>query len=37
METILEEWTKEEVLSVIRFLCAKKVPPVEIHHELVTV
>jgi reverse gyrase len=37
MATELKEWTKERVCSVIRFLCAKIVPPVEIHRELVTV
>jgi hypothetical protein len=37
MATVLKEWIKEEVRSVIRFLWAKKVPPVEIHRELVTV
>jgi hypothetical protein len=37
MATVLKEWTKEEVRSVIRFLWAIKVPPVEIHCELVTV
>jgi hypothetical protein len=36
MATELEQWTKE-VWSVICFLSTKKVPPVEIHHELVTV
>jgi hypothetical protein len=36
MATVLKEWTKE-VQSVIRFLWAKKVPPVEIHSKLVTV
>jgi hypothetical protein len=35
--TILKEWTKEEVHSVIRFLWANKFPPVEIHCELVIV
>lgn len=34
MATILEEWTKEDVHSVVRFSWAKKV---EIHCELVTV
>jgi hypothetical protein len=28
METILKEWTEEEVRSVIRFYGQKKVPPV---------
>jgi hypothetical protein len=37
MATVLKEWTKEEVHSVIRFLWAKKVPSVEIHREIVTV
>jgi hypothetical protein len=37
MATLLKKWTKEEVLSVICFLWAKKVPPVEIHREVVTV
>jgi hypothetical protein len=36
MATVLEEWTKE-VRSVIRFYGQKKVPPVEIHLEQVTV
>jgi histone-lysine N-methyltransferase SETMAR len=36
MATVLKEWTKE-VCSVICFLWAKKVQPVEIHRELVTV
>jgi hypothetical protein len=35
MATVLKEWTKEEVLPVTRFLM-EKVPPVEIHRELVT-
>jgi hypothetical protein len=35
--TILKEWTKEEVHSVIRFLWANKFPPVAIHCELVIV
>jgi hypothetical protein len=34
MATILKEWTKKKC---IQFLWAKKVPPVEIHRELVTV
>jgi hypothetical protein len=34
--TVLKEWTKEEVLSVTRFY-GKKIPPVEINRELVTV
>jgi hypothetical protein len=37
MATVLKEWTKEEVRSVICFLWAEKVPPVEIRSELVTV
>jgi hypothetical protein len=37
MATVLKEWTKEEVRSVILLLWAKRVSPVEIHHELVTV
>jgi hypothetical protein len=37
MATVLKEWTKEEKCSVIRFLWAKKDPPIEIHRELVTV
>jgi hypothetical protein len=36
MVTLLKEWTEEEVRSVIRFLWARKVPPVEIHCEIVT-
>jgi hypothetical protein len=36
MATVLKEWTKE-VRSVICFLWAEKVPPVEIRSELVTV
>jgi hypothetical protein len=37
MATVLKVWPKEEMRSVIRFLRAKKVPPVEIHRELLTV
>jgi hypothetical protein len=37
MATALEEWTKEEVYSVICFLWAEKVPPVENHCKLVAV
>jgi hypothetical protein len=37
MATVLKEWTKEEVCSVICFSWAKNVPPVEIHRQLVTV
>jgi hypothetical protein len=37
MPTVLKEWTKEEVRSIILLLWAKRVSPVEIHHELVTV
>jgi hypothetical protein len=37
MATVLKEWIKEEVRPVIRFLWVTKVPPVEIHSELVTV
>jgi hypothetical protein len=37
MATVLKEWTKEEVRSVILFLWAKEVPPVEINRELATV
>jgi hypothetical protein len=36
MATVLKEWTKEEMHSVIRFY-GQKVPPLEIHRELVTV
>jgi hypothetical protein len=36
MAAVLKEWTKE-AHSVIPFLWAKNVPPVEIHCELVTV
>jgi uncharacterized protein YktA (UPF0223 family) len=35
MLTILNEWTNEEVRSVIRFFMDKEVPLVEIHLELV--
>jgi hypothetical protein len=37
MATVLKEFTKEELRSVIRFFVGKKVSPVEIHYELVTV
>jgi hypothetical protein len=37
MATVLKEWRKEEVRSVIGFLWAKEVPPDEIHRQLVTV
>jgi hypothetical protein len=37
MATVLKEWAKEEVRSVPVFDGEKKVPPVEIHRELVTV
>jgi hypothetical protein len=37
MATVLKEWTKQELRSVIRFQWAKEVPPVEIHRELVAV
>jgi hypothetical protein len=36
MATVLKEWTKEEIRSVIRFFYGQEVPPVEIHRELVT-
>jgi hypothetical protein len=36
MATVLNEWTKEDVHSLIRFFMGKKAPPVEIHRELVT-
>ena len=37
MATVLCEWTREEVRSVIRFLWAKGTAPIEIHREIQTV
>ena len=37
MAIVLEEWSKEEVRSVIRFFYGKKFQPIEIHRELATV
>jgi hypothetical protein len=37
MATVLKEWTKEEVRSVICFLWENKVLPVETHRKLLTV
>ena len=34
MATVLCEWTREEVRSVIRFLWAKGAAPIEIHREI---
>ena len=37
MASMLSDWTKEELRSVIRFLWAKQVPAIEIHRELLHV
>jgi hypothetical protein len=37
MEITLETWLHEEVYSVIQFLWAKHVFPLEIHHRLIEV
>ena len=34
MGTVLRVWTQEEVRSVIRFLWAKGITPIEIHREI---
>jgi hypothetical protein len=37
MQTVLNEWTKEEVRFVIPFFWAKEIQPAETHCELATV